>query len=133
MKLLLFLLLPLGALAQQDFDYALYTRHELIPGIVAVDSFPIDMHVERRIVKDGAHLQIIPCSNTGEALEYRIDFQGFHFGKLSDSIQNIFGGTETMSLEYLSGDQKYRISIWPMIPLVEIHDVLSGKLYDRYY
>lgn len=132
MKHLLLLLLPLGAFAQQDFDYAIYTRHEKNSLLMAGDSLVI-LSVERRIVKEGSHLEIIPCSNTGEAQDYKIEFQGFHFAPLSDSLQTIFGGTEMMSLVYLSGDQKYRINIWPMIPLLEIHDSRTGILYDRYY
>ncbi len=132
MRVLLFLLLPLMASAQQDFDYTVYTRHSQCPIFLNPDSSLVELLLERRIVKDGSHLTIIPCMNTGNTMEYEMEYQGNHFGKTPIHI-GILSEIEMMSFEYATRDLKYNISIWPTIPLVEIHEFKSGKLYDRYY
>lgn len=133
MKFLLFFLLPLTASAQQDFDYTLYTRHSQFAGILNKDSSMMALAVERRIVKEESRLFIVPCMNTGNAQEYKIQYLGVRFEKLSDSLPVLSAGKEMTSFEYITEDKKYTLSIWPTIPLLEIHDANSGKLYGRYY
>lgn len=135
MKLLfLSLFLPLFTSAQQDFDYALYTRHAQCPLFLEKDSSMTELMLERRIVKEGSRLTITPCMNTANTMEYTIQFQGFHTAKPRPPINRFFfGDTEMLAFEYATEDQKYFISIWPEVPLVEIHEFNTGKLYNRYY
>lgn len=135
MKLLfLLLLLPFGASAQQDFDYAIYTRHSQHGAILIRDSALAELSIERRIIKEGIRLTIASCQNPGNATEFKIHFEGFGLNKIVPRNANtFFGGQHMESLEYVTDDQKYSISIWPTIPLVEIHETKTGKLYARYY
>jgi len=133
MKFLLPLLfLPFAAFAQQDFDYALYTRHSQCSLFKSKDSIEIELLLERRIVKEGSHLKIVPLMNTGNTVEYGIQFQGCSFGNIPRN-RYVFNGDQIVCFNYATEDMKYRISIWPTIPLVEIHEAGTGKLYTNYY
>ena len=133
MKVLLFLLLPLFSLAQQDFDYTLYTRHSQCPVFLNPDSSMTELSIERRIVKEGSDLRIIPCSNTGNADQYILHFEGFQFDSIPPINRFFFGNERMLFFDYVTDDMKYRIKIIPDIPLVDIYEFKSGKLYDRYY
>lgn len=133
MKILFFLFLPVFCVAQQDFDYKLYTRHSECPVILSADDTTMEeLTIERHIIKDGIHLSIIPCNSTGNALEYEMEYQGNHFGK-TPQHSGLMAEAYMMSFEYVTHDLKYSISIWPTIPVVEIHELSTGKLLGRYY
>jgi hypothetical protein len=135
MKLLLpLLLLSVSVSAQQDFDYALYTRHSQCPVFLNKDSSMVELSLERRIVKEGSRLTISPCMNTGNTQEYHIHFEGFSTHPAREPMNKFFWHDSDMTaLEYSTEDLKFNITIWPLVPLLEIHEFGSGKLYDRYY
>lgn len=136
MKLILLLLfLPIFAAAQQDFDYALYTRHSESALIRNKDSSLFPLLTERRIVKEGSKLTITPLMNTGNTRQFTIQFQGFDFGKAPlPNNRFFFGDAEIVSFHYATEDQKYYIKIWPTVPLVEFYILgTGGELYERFY
>jgi len=135
MKLLfLFFLLPFAASAQQDFDYTIYTRHADMPvNGIRGDSNYLQLLLERRIVKEANRLTVIPISNTGNAVEYKINFYGVQFGEVPSYSHSLLEGTKTFSFQYVTEDLKYKFSIWPTIPLVEVQEPKTGRTLDRYY
>lgn len=133
MKFLLMLLLPTVALAQQDFDYVLNTRHRQMTLIKDSDSSMVVLSSYRRIVKQGARLTVTSTDNTADEQEFRIEFYGVHFGPVPKDANSLLSGSETMSFQYLTEDKKFRISVWPTIPIVEFYVVATYKLFERYY
>lgn len=135
MRVLFLLLLPVFALAQRDFDYALYTSHARMRGLVKGDSSLVVLSLERRIVKEANHLQIINLGNTADVQEYQLQHYGSSTGSLplAENVPLIFDVTHIPSLEYESTDGAIRFTIWPIIPLLVLSDPKTGKVFAQYY
>lgn len=136
-KFLLLFLLPAVAFAQQDFDYTLNTRHSQMSQVYDKDSSMAVLALERRIVKQGGRIFVTSTGNTADEEEYKIKFLGVKFGPVPKDVITLLSGTESMSFEYVTEDGKYRISTWPMIPIVEIYlNCGPGpppELFKRYF
>lgn len=124
----LFFLLPFAVSAQQDFDYTLYTMHA---DLTAVDSGKAKLTLVRRIVKEANKFTVMSTNNTGDAIDYKIQFLGVRFGKLGYQSHSIFAGEQMMFFVYSSEGKT--IEIWPTIPMVEIHNAFTEELIERYY
>jgi len=81
-KLILFSLLflvPFLAQSQKDFDYTIYTTkatHE-----VDTSEQKLDISVLRKFKKEGNTLKVVSLVNTGDAVEYKLQYLGVQFEK----------------------------------------------------
>jgi hypothetical protein len=123
--LVLALLSCIGARAQRDFDYTLYTRKAHMKGIGAKDTVPAELLLERQIIKANNSLKIVSLGNTGDAIDYHLQYYGISPSKegYDEFVYRATGPDSTLWI----------IRVAPTVPRVRILALLDGILLAEYF
>ena len=110
--------------AQKDFDYTFYTSHMVIQGDSS--GSPMNLTVYRKFQKEDNTLKVVSLVNTGDAVEYKLLYQGFR-AFTTNGCELIY---RVLSKDGVAGVEQMLFIINPITPLVIIQ---AGPHRTSYY